>query len=294
MKILVLGSRGMLGSELMQVLQSSHVVFGLKSSECDIAFAEDCRRAIARYSPDVVINAAAYTDVDGCETDKDRCFAVNAEGVKNIASACRERGIKVVHFSTDYIFDGTKNAPYCEEDDPSPINVYGSSKLEGERFLKDTSTNWLLIRTSWLYGLHGRNFVKTIIDRSSAVESLDVVDDQIGSPTYDVDLARAAKILLEAGKTGVFHFANRGQCSWYEFASKILQLAGKANVQIRAISSKNLHRAALRPAWSVLDTTKYVQETNETVRYWDSALRDYLALIGYPQDVSGMHVGRSG
>ena len=290
MKILVLGSGGMLGSELIPQLGNGHSVIGMNSSECDITLAEDCRGAVAEYSPDVVVNAAAYTDVDGCETNRNRCFAVNAEGVKNVASACRQKGARIVHFSTDYVFDGSKKTPYGEEDDPSPINMYGSSKWQGEGFLRESSGDWLLIRTSWLYGVHGKNFVRTIVEKSSTVNSLEVVDDQIGSPTYAADLATAVKILIEGGKTGIYHFTNRGQCSWYEFACRILKLAGRKDVHVRAICSKDLQRAALRPAWSTLSTAKYVNETGKTVRYWDSALRDYLTVMGYMAkrtDVSG-------
>jgi dTDP-4-dehydrorhamnose reductase len=281
MKILVLGSGGMLGSDLTLQLGNGHFVIGMSSSDCDITLPEDCRRAVAECSPDVVVNAAAYTDVDGCETNRERCFAVNAEGVKNIASACRKKGVLVVHFSTDYVFDGSKKTPYFEEDNPSPINMYGSSKLQGERFLREASDSWLLIRTSWLYGLHGKNFVKMIMEKSSAVNNLEVVNDQVGSPTYAADLATAVKILIEAGKTGTYNFTNRGQCSWHEFACRILQLAGRDDIHINAISSKNLKRAALRPAWSVLSTAKYFKETGKNIRYWDIALNDYLIIMGY-------------
>lgn len=287
MRIVVLGAGGMLGRDLMLLLGSGHLTVGIERSTCDITKPEDVNRVIAEYSPDVVVNAAAYTDVDACETNPERCFPVNAEGVKNIASACRKSGALVVHFSTDYVFDGRKKTPYGEEDDTSPINLYGSSKLKGEGFLREFSEHWLLIRTSWLYGLNGKNFVKTIIEKSSKVSALEVVDDQIGSPTYAADLALAVKILIEARKTGVFHFTNRGQCSWHGFACRILEIAGRGDVDIKAISSQNLHRAALRPAWSVLDTAKYSKDTGETIRNWEAALKDYLTLSGYAGRQSG-------
>jgi dTDP-4-dehydrorhamnose reductase len=281
MRIVVLGAGGMLGRDLLLQLGGGHVVVGVERSVCDIAKPEDVSRVMAEYSPDVVVNAAAYTDVDGCETNPERCFAVNAEGVKIIASACRQSGALMVHFSTDYVFDGRKKTPYGEEDNPSPINRYGSSKLKGEGFLREFSDRWLLIRTSWLYGLNGKNFVRTIIEKSSKVSALEVADDQIGSPTYAADLALAVKILIESRKTGVYHFTNSGQCSWYGFACKILGLIERGNVEIKAISSQNLHRAALRPAWSVLDTAKYSKDTGETIRNWEAALNDYLTLSGY-------------
>ena len=179
MKILILGHKGMLGSDLMLRMMAAHDVTGKDVGDFDITVENDCGRVIAECSPDVVINAAAYTNVDGCETDRDRCFAVNAVGVKNIALACRGKGIRIVHFSTDYIFDGRKETPYVEEDEPAPLNVYGASKLEGERFLQAFSDCWLLIRTAWLYGKNGKNFVKTILEKAAAVKKLEEIAAQL-------------------------------------------------------------------------------------------------------------------
>jgi len=280
MKILVLGHRGMLGSDLMLRLAASHEVTGKDVDEIDIASEDDCRRLIAQSSPEVVINAAAYTDVDGCERDRERCMAVNALGVKNIALASRERALTVVHFSTDYIFDGRKGAPYVETDQPAPLNVYGASKLEGERFLQAFAEKHLLIRTAWLYGRHGKNFVQTILEKASVLKSLDVVDDQIGSPTCSWDLAAAVGLLIEGGHTGVFHVTNRGRCSWYEFAVRILQYAGKEDVTVRPIRTDNLARPAVRPAWSVLSCRKFSEATGRAMKFWHLALRDYLEGMG--------------
>jgi dTDP-4-dehydrorhamnose reductase len=280
MKILILGHKGMLGSDLMLRLTAVHDVTGKDVDDFDITAEGDCARVIADCSPEVVINAAAYTNVDGCETDQERCFAVNAGGVKNIAVACRGRGILIVHFSTDYIFDGRKETPYVEEDEPAPLNVYGASKLEGERFLQAFSDRWLLIRTAWLYGRHGKNFVKAILEKASAVKTLDVVDDQIGAPTYSWDLAAAVQFLIEGGHDGVFHLTNRGRCSWYEFACKILQYAGQSDVTVRPVRSSGLARPAVRPAWSVLSSRKFSEATGKTMRFWQIALQDYLELSG--------------
>ncbi|MCK9362360.1 MAG: dTDP-4-dehydrorhamnose reductase [Syntrophales bacterium] len=280
MKILILGAKGMLGCDLLRQLAGSHQATGLDSAECDIASLEDCRRAVAEYAPDVVVDAAAYTDVDGCETKREACFAVNAEGVKNIALACRGTGALVVHFSTDYVFDGSADAPYLEDDTPAPINVYGSSKLQGERYLEEFADRWLLIRTSWLYGPCGRNFVKAILAKAETVSILEVVNDQIGSPTFTRDFASAAGVLIEGMKTGVYHLTNRGQCSWYEFACKILKCVGKTDVVVRPISSDMLKRAASRPSWSVLSTDKFTKDTGLEMRHWEVALRDYLTQTG--------------
>ncbi len=273
----------MLGSDLMLRLAAAHEMTGIDIGDFDITAEDDCARVIAERSPEVVINAAAYTDVDGCETNRDRCFAVNAGGVKNIALACRGRGIRIVHFSTDYIFDGRKKTPYVETDLPAPLNVYGASKREGERFLEAFSDHWLLIRTAWLYGQNGKNFVKTILEKSATVKTLDVVDDQIGAPTYAWDLAAAVGLLIEGGREGIFHLTNRGRCSWYAFACKILEYAGKTGVSVRPIRSQLLARSAVRPAWSVLSSRKFSEETGKTMRAWQTALQDYLGRVGMPQ-----------
>lgn len=276
MKILILGHQGMLGSDLMARLSPGHEVTGKDVEDFDITREQECSRIIAECSPDVVVNAAAYTNVDGCQDDRDRCYAVNAVGVRNLASACHGRGIQIVHFSTDYVFDGRQQTPYGEGDEPNPLNVYGASKLEGERFLQALADRWLLIRTAWLYGKNGRNFVKTILEKGATVKTLDVVDDQIGSPTYAWDLAGAVRVLIEGRQEGLFHLTNRGRCSWYEFACRIVAYAGMSDVTVRPIPSTNLTRPAVRPAWSVLTTRKFSETTGKTMRFWQIALQDYL------------------
>jgi dTDP-4-dehydrorhamnose reductase len=193
-----------------------------------------------------------------------------------VAVACKEKNIKIVHFSTDYVFDGTKKAPYVEEDLCNPINAYGRTKHEGEIFLQDLSKNHLLIRTQWLYGINGKNFVKTIIEKGKTEKKLTVVDDQIGSPTYTNDLAGAVKLLIEGNQTGIFHVTNRGHCSWYDFAVKILQLSGMTDVSIQPMKSEQLTRPALRPFYSVLSNHKLHHRTGKTMRPWQIALGDYL------------------
>lgn len=275
LKILILGHKGMLGSDLMISLGKDHEVVGKDIEDFDIGSLSDCRRVVEETEPEVVVNAAAYTDVDGCETDQDKCFRVNAEGVNNIGVACRERGLKVVHFSTDFIFDGTKGEPYIETDAPNPINTYGQSKLQGEMFLRALSENYLIIRTSWLFGKNGKNFIKAVLARAESGK-LAVVNDQIGSPTYSVDLAGAVKVLIEGGHTGIFNVTNRGRCSRYEFALKILDAAGKQDVEVTPISSGELAGKALRPAYSVLSCRKFMIECRRTMRFWQIALSDYL------------------
>lgn len=280
MKILILGHKGMLGSDLVARLRGEHEVTGKDIEDFDITSESDCRSIIGEACPDTVINAAAYTDVDGCESDEKRCLAVNAEGVRNIALACRERNIKIVHFSTDYVFDGTKTTPYIESDLPNPINIYGRSKLQGEMYLRELSRNFILIRTAWLYGKNGKNFVKAIVEKARTVKKLEVVNDQRGSPTYTVDLSGAVKTLIEADHAGIYHITNRGTCTWYEFALKILEYAGLRDVEIRPITSDELVRKAMRPRYSVLSCRRFSSDSHKIMRFWQIALKDYMDLPG--------------
>jgi len=283
MNILLLGHKGMLGRDLYNKLILNHDVTGKDIDDIDITVDEALRSVISEIAPDVVINAAAYTDVDGCESDREKCFLVNAEAVKNIALACRDRGIKIVHFSTDYVFDGRKGTPYLEDDACNPLNVYGESKLMGERYLQEICKNFLLIRSSWLYGRHGKNFVKTIADKAKVEKSLRVVDDQIGSPTFTWDLASAVQLLLESHHTGIFHVTNRGNCSWYEFAVKIVKGIGAENVCVEPIKSSEIKRPASRPSYSVLGCRKFIETSGKAMRYWQIALDDFIGKMGFRQ-----------
>jgi len=273
---LLLGHKGMLGSDLLLKLSAEHEVIGMDKEEIDIVSASECKGAIKETEPDIVINAAAYTNVDGCETAKDECFAVNAEAVKNIAGACRDKNIRIIHFSTDYVFDGTAKQPYREDDQCNPINTYGESKLAGERYLQSLTDNYVLIRTSWLYGIKGKNFVQTILEKVKTTKKLTVVDDQTGSPTYTKDLAAAVDLLIKQNAKGIFHITNRGSCSWFQFAVKILQEAGIHGIDITPIKSDQLHRLAMRPAYSVLSMRKFIQTTGKAVQPWQLGLQDYL------------------
>lgn len=276
MKILLFGHKGMLGSDLLFQLGRKHEIVGLDKDEIDITSASECRNAIAEKTPDIVINAAAYTDVDECENAKDECFAVNAEAVKNIAESCRENNIRILHFSTDYVFDGNSNEPYKEDHPCNPLNVYGASKLAGERYLQKLADNYILIRTEWLYGKNGKNFVQTILAKARTSNELQVVDDQIGSPTYTRDLAAAVDLLIERNITGIFHITSRGSCSWFQFARKILLEAGITGVQVLPIKSERLQRPAQRPSYSVLSMQKFISVTEKTMQPWQLALQDYL------------------
>jgi len=267
----------MLGSDLMSRLGGDHEVVGKDIEDFDLTSFASVRDVVEEARPEVLINAAAYTDVDGAERDEARCFAVNALGVENVVRACGPLAVCVVHISTDYVFDGTKGSPYTEEDSPSPLGVYARSKAEGERILISGGGDYLLIRTAWLYGRHGRNFVRTILDKARAEGRLAVVSDQFGSPTWSWDLAGAIKHLLENNHRGIFHVTNRGSCSWYDFACKILSYAGLEGVKVEAIPSSRLDRPAPRPPYAVLSGRKFNTVTGRTMRPWQLALREFVA-----------------
>ena len=281
MKILILGHKGMLGSDLFLRLFAFHELTGKDVEDFDIASQGACEEVIAENEPDVVINAAAFTNVDGCETERDTCFSVNAEGVKNVALACRQKKIKIVHFSTDYVFDGTQRKPYQEDDKCNPLNVYGKSKLAGEQYLRQLSDNFLLIRSAWLFGKNGKNFVKTIVEKARTEKLLKIVDDQVGSPTFTWDLAAAVQLLIEGQHTGIFHITNRGSCSWYEFAVRILKSACVTDVTVQPTKSELLERPARRPHYSVLTCRKFSETTGKVMRYWQVALDDYVSKMEY-------------
>ncbi len=277
MRILVMGHKGMLGSDLVEVLGRGHDVAGVDVGDFDITSAADCARVVREFRPGTVVNAAAYTDVDGCETNRDACFAVNADGVRNVAEACKAAGAKAVHYSTDYVFDGTKGEPYFEDDPCRPINAYGESKRRGEEALIETVERHVLIRTAWLYGRQGKNFVKAILAKAKDEGTLRVVDDQVGSPTFTLDLAQATKMLIEMDCFGTYHVTNRGVCSWYDFARRILEYAQVEGVTVVPIKSGELDRKAVRPSYSVLSNRKFMEATQRTMRPWQVALNDYLS-----------------
>ena len=282
-RILVIGSKGMLGRDLVEALRfflRDIEVFGWDVDEIDITEEDKTVAKIESLHPGMVINVAAYTDVDGCELHEEKAFAINAEGMRHVALGAGGCGAKVVYLSTDYIFDGKKEKPYLEDDPPHPLSVYGRSKLKGEEYVQELAKDALVVRTQWLYGKYGNNFVASILRQAREKEVLSVVDDQIGSPTYTVDLSKALSLLIQHGARGVFHVANSDFCTWYDYAQRILTLSGVRGVRVLPISSKELSRPAPRPSYSVLDTQKLKRETGITLRPWFEALKDYLS--AYP------------
>jgi dTDP-4-dehydrorhamnose reductase len=301
MKIFITGAGGMLGTELMQELGRTYEISGANAKECDVTDYYRVNEIISNQKPDVIIHTAAYTDVDGAETDQERAFRVNGEGARNVALVAREIGAKMYHISTDYIFGGAKKMPYVEDDPPNPLGIYAKSKLQGEQEVQKHLENHLIIRTAWLYGKHGDNFVKSILRLAKTRDTLRVVNDQIGSPTYTKDLCWGIKKLLaletvrrpsspeiinsvvnlpsQALKhvTGIIHLTNSGSCSWYEFTLSILKYANLNNIQVLPISTSQLRRPALRPYYSVLSNAKFKMITGYEMRPWESGLKEYLS-----------------
>ena len=277
--ILVIGAKGMLGRDLMGILHSSlpnDEVKGWDIEEIDIRKKEETVTKVEKLRPEIVIHIAAYTDVDGCELNEEKAFEVNAEGTKHVALAASRCRAKVVYLSTDYVFDGNKRDPYLESDLPHPLNVYGLSKLKGEQYVQECVKDFLIIRTQWLYGRYGKNFVASILRQASEKRVLSIVNDQIGSPTCTADLAQAISVLIQFNGQGIFHVANSDLCSWYTFGQAILKLSGMDKVRVIPISSQELGHPAVRPSYSVLNCQKLKKETGLTLRPWFEALKDYL------------------
>ncbi len=277
MKVLVTGAGGMLARASVPALGAAgHTVVAMTRAELDVTRADDVRRAVRDAKPDWVWNLAAFTDVDGCESRAEHAFRVNAEGAGNVAAAAAASGAGVLAISTDYVFAGDDPAPRREQDPVGPLSVYGRSKLAGEEAVRAANPRHTIVRTAWLYGRGGRNFVDTIRAKALAGEPLRVVDDQRGSPTWTEDLARALVGLLERQATGTFHATNEGSCTWYELAGEICALAG-ASVPLARIRSAELARPAPRPANSVFDTGRLKQALGRRLPHWRDALGRYLA-----------------
>ncbi len=272
-KFLVVGDKGMLGTDLVALLRSDDdlEVESADIDEVDITDAESIERCFDTFCPDAAVNCAAFTNVDACETQEETAHAVNALGPELLAKACEARAIRLVHVSTDYVFNGEKESPYLPADPPDPINAYGRTKLAGEQAVAANCADHLIVRTAWLYGAHGRNFVHTILRLAKEKPELRVIDDQTGSPTWTADLARLLVRLIPAGATGITHATNAGSCTWYEFAREIVGLAG-LSMTVKPIPSSDYPTPARRPRRSVLDCSRAELITGITMRNWREAL----------------------
>ncbi len=276
MRVVVFGSGGQLGTEVVSVLSDlGHDVVGFTHSEVDIANFESVLKAVKDTNPEVVVNAAAYTDVDGCESNRDLAFKVNAIGARNVAVASSMAEAKVVHISTDYVFGGERSFPYTEFDTPSPINTYGASKLSGEIFVREQNRRFFILRTAWLYGIHGKNFLKTMISLAKKGGVLRVVNDQWGSPTWAKDVALQLEKLIGTHYYGVYHCTSQGKCTWFEFASEIFNLVG-LDVEVVPVGSEEFPRPAKRPGWSVLDNYMLKLHDLDIMPHWKDALSSFV------------------
>jgi dTDP-4-dehydrorhamnose reductase len=283
---ILFGSIGMLGSDLVaawrRVRQDRPDVLPppievADWNVVDITDGSAVRAFIDDHRPELVVNCAAYTDVDGCTRDPELAMAVNGRAAGHIAAACAVVGARLVHISTDFVFDGRSDRPYVEDDPVGPISAYGASKLAGEQAVHTRVPEACIVRTAWLYGLNGKNFVATMLRLGREKDQLHVVSDQTGSPTYTVDLADAIIHLIQANAAGIVHVVNAGQCSWYELACEALALAG-ITTPVRPITAAEFDSPTQRPACSVLSTKRYTALTGRQMRPWSDALREFVGL----------------
>lgn len=279
MKVLVTGATGQLGYDVCRVLEMRSIAYrGIGSAQLDITNEKAVSAYISAYRPDAVIHCAAYTAVDKAEDERVRCFAVNEAGTRNLAQSCKTLGAKLLYISTDYVFPGVGDRAYKTEDPTGPKNVYGESKLAGEAAVLETIKEHFIVRTSWVFGINGKNFVKTMLRLAETHSEIDVVCDQIGSPTYSADLAPLLCDMVETNRYGIYHATNEGLCSWAEFAREIFRLAGE-NTRVDPIFTREYLSAAVRPLNSRLSKTSLDVGGFSRLPDWHDALRRYLQEI---------------
>lgn len=279
MKVLVTGVNGQLGFDVVKKLeQKGHQAHGTVRNDFDLTDDVDVLSYVQKLKPDAIIHCAAYTNVDQAETDRDNAYKVNALGTKYLAQAANEINAKMIYVSTDYVFDGSANKPYEVDHPTKPLGVYGETKLTGEEFLRNSLEQYFIVRTAWVYGFNGNNFVKTMLRLGKERGEVGVVHDQVGSPTYTVDLASFLVELVETEKYGVYHASNSGICSWYDFAVEIYKQAG-IQVKVNPLTTDQFPRPAARPKYSVLSKKKIEEQGFTPLRPWEEALSDYLKEI---------------
>lgn len=282
MKILVTGAAGQLGTDVASVfLESGHLVFACDRNIFDITDFASCEAVVKNFGADVVIHCAAYTNVDQAEEEVETAYRINAAGTRNLVVACERIKAKFCYISTDYVFDGTSEAPYHEYDNPNPQSIYGKSKLAGEVLVKTLSTRFFIVRTSWVYGLHGHNFVKTVMKLGREKDSLQIVNDQTGSPTFTEDLACFLEELVQTDRFGIYHASNSGTCTWYEFAKKIFEEAElitgeKFKARIQPCTTEEYPLSAPRPRNSVMAHWAIRSNGFMDLRGWEKGLKSFL------------------
>ena len=280
MRVLVTGSGGMLARDLIPLLSSrGHETLAPAERELDITDSERVNGTIARIRPEIVINCAAYTKVDDAEAHEAEATRINGDGVRNLCLACKTADIPLVHFSTDYVFNGRKAAPYTIGDTPGPVSAYGRSKLAGEEHMRKLLKKYYLVRTSWLFGLHGPNFIETMLKLAESRKSVDVVNDQKGCLTWTVHLSQAVAELINTERYGIYHITNSGVTTWYDFAVEIFRLAG-IDMKVIPVRTDQFPRPARRPANSVLDPAPLPEVLGREMPPWQEALAEYLKLRG--------------
>ncbi len=279
MRCLVTGARGLLGKYLVKYLHSQqNEVVQWDLPENDVTVVEQVINGLHSVDPDVVFHLAAWTDVDGCEENPARAMAVNFQGTWAVALGVAEIGAKLIYISTDYVFDGNSKRAYRESDRPNPLSVYGRSKMMGEEAVRRNSRRWFIVRTSWLFGRGGRNFVDTIRQKCAVETEIKVVADQVGSPTYAQDLCEPLLELARSAHYGIYHLTNSGFCSWFEFAKEIVRFS-KSNCEVIPITAEESGRRAPRPRFSVLENRNYRRRFGRVLRPWQEALEDYFSEI---------------
>ena len=283
MKIVILGAGGRLGAALMREYREKYDIAGFDHAELDLASLDDVRGKLGAMDFDVLINAAAFTNVDACETERDRAFRINAEAPDVLAEICNEKDAKLIHFSTDYVFDGQKRAPYTEEDQANPISAYGESKLAGEKNVIAAGDGHLVVRVSWVFGPDRPSFVDAMIKRAQQDEKIDAISDKFSTPTYTHDIANMLPQFFDRSVPGgILHFANAGKCTWQEYAQWALDSCRGAGVSLKGKTvgavklSEMTNWVARRPIYSVLSTGKYTELTGTSSRAWREAVADYI------------------
>ena len=278
MKILITGSSGMLGHDLIEILKDNHELILTSSKTLDITDNNRVIEFICENKPDIVINSAAYTNVDGCEENQETAYSINGDGVRNLAIGCSKIDCPLVHISTDYVFNGENTRPWVEDDEIGPISVYGKSKLKGEEAILETLDKFFIIRTAWLYGINGGNFPKTMLELAKNHSEITVVYDEVGTPTYTPDLAKAISQLIDTDYYGIYHITNSGSCSWCEFARYIFEVADK-DVKVIPVTASEFARPAPRPHYSVLENKKWIENGFKPLRNYKDAAKEYIELI---------------
>lgn len=274
--ILVTGSTGQLGSDVVkELLKRGYSTLSPNRSEFNLCSEDSIRNYILNSNCEAIVHCAAYTQVDKAEDEKDLCIKINATATKHIVKCAKILDIPMIYISTDYVFDGTKDGKYTENDETNPINIYGESKLAGEKYVQEILDKYYIVRTSWVFNINGKNFIETMLRLSKANNQLSIVNDQIGSPTYTKDLSRLLVDMLETSKYGLYHATNEGYCSWYEFADTIFKLAN-INIDIKAINSNEYASRAKRPLNSKLSKDKLIEYGFKPLPHWEDALKDYL------------------